>query len=46
MCGRKRCRDLCADIRYDPYDAPYFIILLCLMPDYFTLSNARPFHPV
>jgi hypothetical protein len=25
-------------------NAPYFIILLCLMPDYFTLSNARQFY--
>ena len=25
-------------------DAPYFIILLCLMPDYFTLSNAIWFY--
>jgi hypothetical protein len=25
-------------------DAPYFIILLCLTPDYFTLSNARRFY--
>jgi hypothetical protein len=24
-------------------DAPYFIILLCLMPDYFTLSNPDNF---
>jgi hypothetical protein len=25
-------------------DAPYFIILLCLTPYYFTLSNTRQFY--
>jgi hypothetical protein len=27
-------------------DVLYFIILLCLMPDYFTLSNAKLFYSV
>ena len=28
------------------YNVPYFVILLCLMPDYFTLSNARIFYSI